>query len=72
MDWKNVLERKIGWTWYLSWTGYNKMGNWKFFTDAEVSGLKDNLPAMLDQARRTLETAQFLNDLHGRLPSLRS
>jgi len=27
------------------------MGNWKFFLDEEVSGLQDNLPAMLDQAR---------------------
>lgn len=27
------------------------MGNFKFFSDAEVAGLVDNLPAMLDQAR---------------------
>ena len=27
------------------------MGNFKYFTDAEVAGLKDNLPAMLDSAR---------------------
>ena len=27
------------------------MGNFKFFSDAELAGLKDNLPAMLDQAR---------------------
>lgn len=27
------------------------MSNFKYFTDAEVAGLKDNLPAMLDQAR---------------------
>jgi hypothetical protein len=27
------------------------MGNWKFFTDAEVAGLQENLPAMLDMAR---------------------
>ena len=27
------------------------MSNFKFFTDAEVAGLRDNLPAMLDQAR---------------------
>ena len=27
------------------------MGNWKYFTDEEVAGLVDNLPAMLDQAR---------------------
>lgn len=27
------------------------MGNWKYFTDAEVAGLQDNLPAMLDAAR---------------------
>lgn len=30
------------------------MGNWKFFTDAEVAGLQDNLPAMLDMARGLL------------------
>jgi hypothetical protein len=27
------------------------MGNFKFFSDEEVAGLQDNLPAMLDQAR---------------------
>ena len=27
------------------------MNNFRFFTDAEVAGLQDNLPAMLDQAR---------------------
>lgn len=27
------------------------MGTWKYFTDFEVIGLKDNLPAMLDMAR---------------------
>lgn len=27
------------------------MGKWKFFTDEEVAGLQDNLPAMLDMAR---------------------
>lgn len=27
------------------------MSNFKYFTDEEVAGLKDNLPAMLDQAR---------------------
>jgi len=27
------------------------MGNFKFFSDAEVAGLQGNLPAMLDQAR---------------------
>lgn len=27
------------------------MGNWKFFSDEEVAGLKDNLPALLDAAR---------------------
>lgn len=43
----------FGWSWLTSWTGYKEesMGNWKFFTDAEVAGLKDNLPAMLDAAR---------------------
>lgn len=27
------------------------MGNFKWFTDSEVAGLQDNLPAMLDAAR---------------------
>jgi hypothetical protein len=27
------------------------MSNWKYFSDDEVAGLKDNLPAMLDMAR---------------------
>lgn len=27
------------------------MSNFKFFSDQEIAGLKDNLPAMLDQAR---------------------
>jgi hypothetical protein len=27
------------------------MSQFKFFTDAEIAGLKDNLPAMLDMAR---------------------
>ena len=27
------------------------MSNFKYFSDAEVAGLKDNLPAMLDSAR---------------------
>ena len=27
------------------------MSNFKYFTDEEVAGLQDNLPAMLDQAR---------------------
>lgn len=31
------------------------MGNFKYFTDEEVAGLKDNLPAMLDQARGVAE-----------------
>jgi hypothetical protein len=44
------------WSWPFKWTGYTKpkeavMGNWKFFTDAEVAGLNGNLPAMLDMAR---------------------
>jgi hypothetical protein len=28
------------------------MGQWNFFTDQEMEGLKDNLPAMLDAARK--------------------
>lgn len=31
--------------------GTPKMSNFKYFTDEEVAGLQDNLPAMLDQAR---------------------
>jgi len=27
------------------------MGNFRYFTDAEIAGLQGNLPAMLDQAR---------------------
>lgn len=46
------LDRwRIGWTWSFSWTGYTKMSQFKYFTDDEIKGLKDNLPAMLDMAR---------------------
>ena len=30
------------------------MGNFKYFSDAELAGLQDNLPAMLDAARGIL------------------
>lgn len=31
------------------------MGQFKYFTDAEVAGLQDNLPAMLDMARGLMD-----------------
>jgi hypothetical protein len=51
-----VVACAQGLTFRTSWTGFTqggKMGNWKFFTDAEVAGLQGNLPAMLDMARGT-------------------
>ena len=38
---------RVSWTWKF-W-GYRV--TWKYFTDAEVAGLVDNIPAMLDMAR---------------------
>lgn len=42
---------RLGITIPFSWTGYIKMGNWKYFTDEEVKGLETELVAKLDQAR---------------------
>lgn len=41
----------ISWSWWITWTGVNNVGNFKYFTDDEVAGLQGNLPAMLDMAR---------------------
>ena len=32
------------------------MGNYKYFSDVEIAGLKDNLPAMLDKARGLMDS----------------
>ena len=42
-----------GLTWRTSWTGDTEanVSQFKYFSDAEVAGLQDNLPAMLDMAR---------------------
>ena len=55
---KNLFQKtglSVGWTWWFREDGYTnpevKMGNFKYFSDQELLGLKDNLPAMLDMAR---------------------
>lgn len=64
MNWIQVIAQMvanwtgqawIGWAWTLpTFSKENKMGNFKYFTDQELAGLKDNLPAMLDMARGLL------------------
>lgn len=43
---------QIGWTWRFWWM--EKMGNYNWFTDQELAGLKDPYSAMIDAARGKL------------------
>lgn len=62
-EWLRKLWDKVGnarnadrsWTVTISgrfnWTGYKKMGRWKFFTDEETRGMTDDICLKLDKAR---------------------